>query len=72
MFNDKQERSFFVMDILEYSYADGVKRIATWDPDHKVTGLRSTEEVEAARAQQIQNKTLIVTTRIGEPYIRIK
>lgn len=72
MFNEKLERSFFVLEIIEYSFAEGVKKIATWDPDQKVTSLRTTEEVEAQIAQSLQNKTLIVTTRTGEPYMRIK
>lgn len=60
------------MEIIEYSFAEGVKKIATWDPDQKIKYLRSFEEVEAQIAQSLQNKTLIVTTRTGEPYMRIK
>lgn len=60
------------MEIIEYSFSEGVKKIATWDPDQKVKMLRTFEEVEAQIAQSLQNKTLIVTTRTGEPYMRIK
>lgn len=60
------------MEIIEYSFAEGVKKIATWDPDQKVKTLRTFEEVEAQIAQSLQNKTLIVVTRTGEPYMKIK
>lgn len=34
--------------------------------------LRTSEEVELKISQSLQNKTLIVTTRTGMPYMRIK
>lgn len=71
-FNELFERNFFVLEIIEYSFAEGMKKIATWDPDKKITMLRTSEEVFAQISQSLQNKTLIVTTRIGMPYMRIK
>lgn len=71
-FNDKLERSYFVLEIVEYSFADGLKKIATWDPDKKITPIQTSEEVQAKISQSLQNKTLIVTTRTGMPYMRIK
>lgn len=61
-----------MLEIIEYSLVDGVKKIATWDPEKKVTGLRTSEEVYAQISQSLRNKTLIVTTRTGMPYMRIK
>lgn len=60
------------MQIIEYSFAEGVKKIATWDPEKKIQTLRTTEEVYAQISQSLKNKTLIITTRTGMPYMRIK
>lgn len=60
------------MEIIEYSLVDGIKTIATWDPEKKVKMLRTIEEVFAQISQSLHNKTLIVTTRTGMPYMRIK
>lgn len=61
-----------MLEIIEYSFAEGLKKIATWDPDQKIKMLRTSEEVIAQISQSLQNKTLIVTTRTGMPYMRIK
>lgn len=60
-FNDIFERNYFVLDIIEYSPTDGMKKIAFWNPDDKVQNLRTAEETLAQRAHTLQNKTLIVT-----------
>lgn len=57
---------------MEYSFAEGLRKIATWDPENKITMIQTSEEVMAKISQSLQNKTLIVTTRTGMPYMRIK
>lgn len=57
---------------MEYSLAEGMKKIAVWDPNQKIKMLRTNEEVLSQIAQSLHNKTLIVTTRTGMPYMRIK
>lgn len=49
-----------------------MKKIATWDPNQKINMLRTSEEVLGQISQQLHNKTVIVTTRTGMPYMRIK
>lgn len=71
-FNDILERNYFVLEVIEYSAADGVKKIANWNPDDKVKNLRTAEEVYAQISQTLQNKTLIVTSRIGLPHLSYK
>lgn len=71
-FNDIFERNYFVLEVIEYSAADGIQKIATWNPDDKVQNLRTVEEVYAQISQSLQNKTLIVTSRTGPPHLAIK
>lgn len=71
-FNEVLERNYFVLEVIEYSSADGVKKIAIWNPDDKVKNLRTAEEVYAQISQNLQNKTLIVTSRIGLPHFGYK
>lgn len=71
-FNEISERNYFVMEIIEFSTADGVKKIAIWNPDDKVQNLRTAEEVYAQISQSLQNKTLIVTSRTGLPHLAFK
>lgn len=61
-----------MLEIMEYSLVEGIKKIAIWDPDQKIKMLRTSEEVFAQIAQSLHNKTLIVTTRTGMPYMQIK
>lgn len=71
-FNELFQRTYFTMEIIEHTPGESMKKIATWDPDNKIINLRTTEEVTAQISQSLQNKTLIVTTRTGMPYMRIK
>lgn len=71
-FNEMFERNYFVLDVIEYSSVDGVKKIAIWNPDDKVKNLRTAEETYAQISQTLQNKTLIVTSRIGLPHFGYK
>lgn len=71
-FNDIHERNYFVLEVIEYSAADGIKKIATWNPNDRVQGLRTAEEVYAQISQSLQNKTLIVTSRTGLPHLAYK
>lgn len=71
-FNDILERNYFVLEVIEYSAAGGMKKIASWNPDDKVQNLRTAEEVYAQISQSLHNKTLIVTSRTGLPHLAIK
>lgn len=71
-FNDIFERNYFVLEVIEFSAADVIEKIAIWNPDDKVQNLRTAEEVYAKISQSLQNRTLIVTSRIGLPHLAYK
>lgn len=71
-FNEILERNYFILEVIECSTADGIKKIAIWNPDDKVQNLRTAEEVYAQISHSLQNKTLIVTSRTGLPHLAIK
>lgn len=68
MFNDEGKRSHFQLEITELS-KDGFKRIATWDPENQVSYTRTQGELEDQVTEALQNKTFIVVSRIGEPFL---
>lgn len=68
MFNDEGKRSHFQLEITELS-KDGFKRIATWDPENQVSYTRTQGELEDQVTEALQNKTFVVVSRIGEPFL---
>lgn len=60
------------MDVVELSMAEGLKKIATWDPTYGINMTRALSEVYTQISQSLQNRTMIVTSRIGMPYLQYK
>lgn len=71
-FNEKFDRNYFVLDIVELAIGEGLKKIATWDPIYKVNMTRALSEVYTQISHTLQNKTLIVSSRLGMPYLQFK
>lgn len=65
-------RNEFSMEILELSKDEGFKKIATWDPKNKVNITRALSDVYSQIALSIQNKTFVVASREGMPYLQKK
>lgn len=60
------------MDIVEFSGGEGLKKIATWDPTYGINMTRTLSEVYTQISQSLHNRTMLVTSRIGMPYLRYK
>lgn len=71
-FDESFDRQFFSMDVLELSVNDGLQRIATWDSVHGISLTRALIDVYTQISQSLQNRTLIVASRIGMPFLRWK
>lgn len=71
VFNDEGQRTEFYMEVLELSQ-EGFKKIATWDPVLGINYTRTAGEVYTEVARSLQNKTVIVASRLGMPYLRLK
>lgn len=61
-----------MMEFVEYSFGEGLKKIATWDPVYRVNMTRALSDVYTQISQSLQNKTLIVSSRLGMPYLKYK
>lgn len=70
-FNEHGERTIFSLEILELA-KDGFKKIATWDPLNKVQSTRTEGDITQQIVESLQNKTIIVSSRIGEPFLMWK
>uniref|UniRef100_A0A0A9XVL7 Glutamate receptor 1 n=3 Tax=Lygus hesperus TaxID=30085 RepID=A0A0A9XVL7_LYGHE len=70
-FDEAGNRVSFSLDINELTKS-GLKKIGTWDTDVGLTYSRTKEEMDQTFYQSISNKTFIVVSRIGEPYLRIR
>lgn len=57
------------MEILELSQTDGFKKIATWDTEHGINATRSQSDIFSQISASLQNRTIIVASRIGMPYL---
>lgn len=71
VFDDAGRRSQFYMEVLELS-AEGFKKIAVWDHEQGVVPTRDISEVYTKISQSLHNKTLIVSSRIGKPFLRMR
>lgn len=60
------------MEILELSVNDGLKRVATWDPEHGVITTRLFSDMYSQISASLQNKTLSVAAKTGMPFLRWK
>ncbi|XP_055588380.1 glutamate receptor ionotropic, kainate 2-like [Uranotaenia lowii] len=72
IFDDNGQRTFFHLDIIELNKQEGFKKIATWDPRSGVNYTRSIEDVHLQIVESLQNKTFIVASRIGAPFLTWK
>lgn len=68
MFNDDGKRTFFQLEITELS-RDGFKKIGTWDPENQVIYTRSLGEAYDQVIESLQNKTFVVASRLGVPFL---
>jgi glutamate receptor, ionotropic, invertebrate len=68
VFNDDGKRTHFNLEVIELG-KEGFKKIATWTPSGGVDYSRTSSEVESEIMESLQNKTFIVTSRIGEPFL---
>ncbi|KAJ6638984.1 Glutamate receptor ionotropic, kainate 2 [Pseudolycoriella hygida] len=69
VFDDSGRRKDFYMEILELNL-DGFNKIATLDPKNlNISYTRTQDEIYEQVTQSLKNKTLIVASRIGEPFL---
>ncbi|XP_058063457.1 glutamate receptor ionotropic, kainate 2-like [Anopheles bellator] len=72
IFDDYGRRTHFHLEIIELSKDEAFKKIATWDPTHGVNYTRSQGEVYSQIVESLQNKTFVVASRIGAPFLMMK
>lgn len=68
LFSEEGKRTHFHLEITELS-KEGFKKIGTWDPVHGVNYTRSLGEAYDQIVESLQNKTFIVASRIGAPFL---
>lgn len=71
IFDDDGRRTNFYVEVLELN-PEGFTKIATWDPITGINYTRSQSEVYSQITQSLQNKTVVVSVRVGGPYLFIK
>lgn len=71
-FDDSFDRQHFSMDVLELSGDNGMQKIATWDSAYGVNVTRPLDDVYSQISHSLLNRTLIVTTKLGVPFLRMK
>lgn len=71
IFDDNGRRTNFYIEVLELN-TEGFTKIATWDPITGINYTRSQSEVYSHITQSLQNKTVVVSVRLGGPYLFIK
>ncbi|XP_075228075.1 glutamate receptor ionotropic, kainate 2-like isoform X2 [Lycorma delicatula] len=64
-------RTFFSIEIVQL-VEKGFKKLGSWDPKYGINYSRSTSEMEGEQLQNIKNKTFIVASKIGSPYLEKK
>ncbi|RZF39362.1 hypothetical protein LSTR_LSTR000883 [Laodelphax striatellus] len=67
-FNELGRRDYFSLEIIEL-VKTGFKKIGSWDPKHGINYTRTQSEMYSELVQSISNKTFIVTSRLGRPYL---
>lgn len=65
-------RTDFFVEVLELTAENALHRIATWSPDGGVAYTRTQTEVYEQITHSLQNKTIVVAARLGEPYLRMR
>ncbi|KAK6631711.1 hypothetical protein RUM43_013775 [Polyplax serrata] len=64
-------RTFFRLEIAELTKG-GFKKIGTWDPVNKVNYTRTVGEFYSQIVEKLENKTFIVVSRLGAPFLMLK
>ncbi|XP_017064350.1 glutamate receptor ionotropic, kainate 2 [Drosophila eugracilis] len=70
-FNENGQRSFFTLRFMELN-AGGFLDLATWDPVNGLDVLNDDEESEKRVGQKLSNKTFIVSSRLGAPFLTLR
>ncbi|CAL4124065.1 unnamed protein product, partial [Meganyctiphanes norvegica] len=70
-FDSEGFRSDVALDLVELS-KDGLKKIGRWDRTSGVNYTRTYKDVQADIVESLQNKTLIVSTVLADPYIMLR
>lgn len=70
-FDNNGRRTFFTLDVTQLM-PTGFRKIGSWDPENRMTYTRTKSEMDRELYQSISNKTFIVVSRVGEPYLREK
>lgn len=68
VFDAAGRRSNFYMQVLELNK----NVIATWDAEEGIRYMRSTDALKTQITQSLQNKTVMVSARIGKPWLFLK
>lgn len=71
VFNDEGQRTHFYLEVTELS-KDGFKRIGIWDPVTGVNYTRSSGEAYTQVIESLQNKTFLVASRLGAPFLMLR
>lgn len=71
IFDDDGQRTNFYIEVLELNQ-EGFTKIATWDAITGINYTRSQSEVYSQITQSLHNKTVVVSVRVGGPYLFIK
>ncbi|XP_014247084.1 glutamate receptor ionotropic, kainate 2-like isoform X2 [Cimex lectularius] len=67
-FDEKGRRIFATVDITELTKS---RQIGSWNPEDGISYTRTKSQMESDMFQSLSNKTFIVVSRLGEPYLRI-
>ncbi|XP_049313481.1 glutamate receptor ionotropic, kainate 2 [Bactrocera dorsalis] len=67
-FNEHGERNFFTLRFMELT-TTGFLDLATWDPVNGVDSLEKEDASEKRVGEKLANKTMIITSRIGAPFL---
>ncbi|XP_070133341.1 glutamate receptor ionotropic, kainate 2 [Drosophila bipectinata] len=70
-FNEYGQRSFFTLRFMELS-SGGFTDLATWDPVNGLDVLNDDEESEKRVGLKLSNKTFIVSSRLGAPFLTLR
>ena len=71
IFNDNGQRTDFVLEVMEMS-GEGFKKIGWWNAKEGMQTTRDMGEVYSQISQSLHNKTIIVASRIGMPFLGLK
>lgn len=66
--NQYGQRSFFTLRCVEVT-SGGLLDLATWDPVNGLQPISSQDASDRRVGEKIQNKTFIVTSRLGAPFL---